>query len=181
MAPRLGKTTPVAKGTIGEAVFSADAQYRYSLFRQWNQTDSPRLIMFICMNPSSANENEDDPTVVRVQRRAKALGYDGCYVMNLWAYRATDPPEMTAHYGGRLHVVDQPNVDAIRAAIPRCEAVVCAWGSDGGTLGNEMKKLLQEWGVKPKVLKLCKNGQPWHPLYLKYSLAPIEWDMLTKS
>lgn len=71
------------------AIISEDEKYRYQLSRCWDET-KPR-ILFIMLNPSTADANIDDPTIRRVISFAKSWGYGGVYVGNLFAFRSTDP------------------------------------------------------------------------------------------
>lgn len=73
------------------AIFSADRLYRYTLTRRW---DGRPMMAWIGLNPSTADETEDDPTIRRCTGFAKAWGYGGMVMLNLFAYRATDPKEM---------------------------------------------------------------------------------------
>src|SRR5918998_3116048 len=71
------------------ARFSPDRRYRYELWRRWG--DGPALCNFLLLNPSTADERADDPTVARCVRRARAWGLDALVVTNLFSIRATDP------------------------------------------------------------------------------------------
>ena len=152
------------------AEFSAGRDYRYSLFRRWGT--SGRMCNFLMLNPSTADENDNDPTVERCERRAHEMGYDGLVVTNIFALRSTDPRYMLRNeypVGAEndAHVVRHATESAI---------VICAWGKDGGHRGrsSEIKKLLS--GVDLYALKVSpKTGEPFHPLYLSYKLAPFLW------
>ena len=76
------------------AVYSPCEQYRYSLTRVWDNA-APR-VMFVMLNPSTATEVQNDPTVERCERRARVLGFGGFRVTNIFAWRATDPRDMRA-------------------------------------------------------------------------------------
>lgn len=152
------------------ATFSACRVYRYRLWRRWS--DKP-LVNWLMLNPSRADEHANDPTVERCERRARSWGYGGIVVTNLFAYRATDPAVMKQ----ALEPVGEGNDAEIRRAATEAGLVVCAWGKDGAHRGRsaEVRALLVAAGVDPYVLRLGKNGEPWHPLYLSYALRPERW------
>ena len=152
------------------AVFSNDRRYRYSLTRSWDA--GPRL-NFVMLNPSTADEETNDPTIERCVRRAKSYGYGSLVVTNLFAYRSTNP--------GELKLVEDPvggwNDDALLRQARASDAVVCAWGVDGRLLNRDrqVKSLFKRAGIRLYVLKLSRDGYPCHPLYLPYSLKPVAW------
>lgn len=74
------------------AILSDDRKYRYSLSRVWDE--SKNKVMFIGLNPSTADETEDDPTIRRCINFAKSWGYVGLEMTNLFAFRATAPKDM---------------------------------------------------------------------------------------
>ena len=80
------------------AEFSPDRVYRYSLWRFWSKNGG--YAAFISLNPSTADEHEDDPTIRRCIRYAKDWGYSGLIMLNLFAYRSTNPK--------RLYTIDDP-------------------------------------------------------------------------
>jgi hypothetical protein len=79
-----------------ETVFSPDRKHRYPLWREWQDIFSQefRFVNFICLNPSTATETIDDPTIKRCMRFSRRWGYDGMCVTNIFAYRATNPVDM---------------------------------------------------------------------------------------
>ena len=153
-----------------DATFSEGRKYRYALDRVWDQ--SGKLVTFIMLNPSIADEVVDDPTIKRCITFAEEWGYGRLRVVNLFAYRSKDPKE--------LEQVDDPvghdNDDAIRAAVGEAELVVCAWGNDGalGNRGKEAREMIQGQ-CEPHMLGLTKQGQPRHPLYLRGDTPPVPW------
>ena len=78
------------------AVFSPCERYRYKLWRVWDPARPLGLVMFLMLNPSTATDAEDDPTIRRCIGYARSWGYGGLYVGNLFAYRATTPPTCSA-------------------------------------------------------------------------------------
>src|SRR5947209_16246810 len=116
--------------TIARAIFDSTGTYRYSLWRQWS-TDCPP-VAFIMLNPSTADDRKDDPTIRRCIGFARAWGFGALEVVNLFAYRATD--------WSKLLEVDDPvgpeNDDYIVQAVERCPCVVAAWGTKGVLLDS---------------------------------------------
>ncbi|WP_298435813.1 DUF1643 domain-containing protein [uncultured Jannaschia sp.] len=156
------------------ATYSDDERYRYDLTRTWD-ADRGR-VNFVMLNPSTATELSNDPTVERCERRARALGYGAFRVTNIFAYRATDPRDMRAcldPVGGAA------NDAAIRDAALWADAVVCAWGTHGAHLdrGARVADLLRGTDRPLLTLGLSKAGHPKHPLYIGYDVQPQPWDM----
>ena len=86
----------VKNGLYGEsgAIFSECKKYRYLLWRKWGKSPHSKYVMFVGLNPSTADESIDDPTIRRCICFAKDWGYDGLFMANLFAYRATYPVDM---------------------------------------------------------------------------------------
>jgi len=112
------------------ATYSACELYRYTLTRVWNP-EGPR-VLFVCLNPSTATEVQNDPTVERCERRARTLGYGAFRVCNIFAFRATDPKVMRA----QSDPVGPDNDAAIAESCLWADVVVCAWGTHGAHLGR---------------------------------------------
>ncbi|MEM7488806.1 MAG: DUF1643 domain-containing protein [Pseudomonadota bacterium] len=156
------------------AVYSDCERYRYDLIRTWDAAGT--RINFVMLNPSTATELANDPTVERCERRARALGHGAFRVTNIFAYRATDPKDMRAHpdpVGGVA------NDAAIAEAADWADAVVCAWGTHGAHLsrGPAVADLLRATGRPLTVLGLSKDGHPKHPLYIGYAVQPVPWEV----
>lgn len=151
------------------AVFSPCQRYRYSLWRIWN----PELpvCMFLMLNPSTADETTNDPTVERCQRRAVSMGYGGLHVANIFAWRSTDPK-------GLLHTDDPvgpENDQAILSAAKSAGIVICGYGTHGVLNGRGAKvlQMLRDAGIMPHALKQNADGSPGHPLYISYNVGLI--------
>lgn len=108
-----------------EAIYSPCQRYRYALTRVW-QPDAPRAT-FVMLNPSTATEAQNDPTVERCERRARALGFGAFRVANIFAFRATDPRVMRAE----ADPIGPANDTAIAEAALWADQVVCAWAAMG--------------------------------------------------
>ena len=156
------------------AVYSDCMAYRYLLTRTWDSKGARAL--FIMLNPSTATEVQNDPTVERCERRARALGFGAFRVLNIFAYRATDPRVMRA----AADPVGPGNDAAILAALPWADRVICAWGTHGAHLdrGAQVAAMLRAAGAPLWHLGLSKAGHPKHPLYIGYEVQPRLWEGL---
>jgi hypothetical protein len=125
------------------------------------------------LNPSTADETQNDPTVERCERRARMWGYGGVEVYNVFAFRATDPEDMKAQ-------VDPVGPDndiwiADFARKSRATLAIGAWGNHGGhnNRAQEVVDILRRNNADVKALKMNASGNPKHPLYIGYKQAPI--------
>ena len=153
------------------AVYSDCQKFRYTLTRQW--LDAGPKALFIMLNPSTATEMQNDPTVERCERRARALGFGSFAVTNIFAYRATDPMQMR----GQPDPVGPQNDQAIADAVAWADQIICAWGSHGAHIGRgtQVAALLRAIGKPLFHLGLTQFGQPKHPLYIGYAVQPMPW------
>ncbi|MEP1585662.1 MAG: DUF1643 domain-containing protein [Tateyamaria sp.] len=153
------------------AIYSDCERYRYSLTRIWD--DAGTRVNFVMLNPSTATEVQNDPTVERCERRARTLGYGGFAVTNIFAWRDTDPKGMRA----AADPIGSDNNYAIRDRAIWATDVIAAWGTHGAHLnrGPEVAILLGMLDRPLFHLGLSKAGHPKHPLYLPYSQSPERW------
>lgn len=153
------------------AIYSDCERYRYSLTRVWDGTIS--LVQFVMLNPSTATEIQNDPTVERCERRARALGYGGFCVTNIFAWRDTDPRKMRM----ANDPVGPENDSAIRDGAAWADVTICGWGTHGEhrNRGADVKSLLRSSSVRLWHLGLTKAGHPKHPLYIAYTQQPEIW------
>jgi len=156
-----------------EAVYSPCENYRYLLTRVWDA--GGRRALFVMLNPSTATEVQNDPTVERCERRARVLGYGAFRVTNIFAYRATDPKVMRAQGDPVGPENDRSIVDSATGWAP--DAILCAWGAHGAHLerGLAVAALLRQTGRPLLHLGLTAAGQPKHPLYIGYDRQPEPW------
>ena len=150
------------------ALLSADRMYRYSLWRIWDE--SLPVVMFVGLNPSTADESKDDNTIRRCIGFAKDWGYGGLYMANLFAYRATKPKDMKA----TPEPVGNDNNSILVELYNKADITIAAWSADGNFKNRD--KEVQLLLPKLHVLKINKDGSPGHPLYLKKSLTPMPWN-----
>lgn len=155
------------------AIFSPCRRYRYALTREW-ATGLVRTAVFIGLNPSTADETEDDPTIRRCIGYAKAWGYGGLCMVNLFALRSTDPRGLYAADDPVGPDNDRYLIGLATGAACMQGIVVAAWGTRGGYKGRDaaVRELLR---VPVHVLRFTKSGHPAHPLYLPKSLTPMPW------
>ena len=153
-----------------QAVFSDCGLYRYALTREWGVG---KRVMFVMLNPSTADERKNDPTVERCERRARAWGYGAFRVTNLFAFRATDPRDLKS----AKHPEGPQNRSALIEGARWADLVLCGWGTHGQHLGQgeHIRDLLSGNGVGLWHLGLTKHGLPRHPLYVAYSVSPQFW------
>lgn len=153
------------------AVYSDCERYRYELTRTWDPAG--RKALFVMLNPSTATEVQNDPTVERCERRARALGFGAFRVANIFAWRDTDPQKMRA----AGDPVGPANDAAIRDGAHWADLVICAWGTHGTHLGRgpAVERLLRATGRPLFHLGLTKAGHPRHPLYIGYDRQPEPW------
>jgi hypothetical protein len=148
--------------------------HRFSLSRVWD--DSLPAFIVIGLNPSTADETEDDPTIRRCIAFAKREGCGSLIMLNLFSFRATDPKELKQYNGISLSD-DGRNYRLAKEIVSREFAkgaiIVCAWGVGGALYdtGHYFRMLLGKYPLK--CLGHTKEGHPRHPLYIKAD-QPLE-------
>lgn len=151
-----------------ETILSQDRRYRYVLWREWSAPGSP-YALFVGLNPSTADETQDDPTIRRCRGFARAWGLDALCMVNLFAWRATDPK-------GMLAAKDPigPENDRWLAVLSReAEITIAAWGAHGDHLHRA--RCVLPILTAPHCLGLTLGGQPRHPLYLPADARPTHY------
>lgn len=154
-----------------EAHISDDGLYRYYLFRCWEYND--KACLFVMLNPSTADADQDDPTIRRCVDFAQRWGCGSLTVLNLFAYRATHPADLLQ--------ADDPvgpeNEHWLQTFVPFADYIVCAWGVTGGYRDQDrtVMRVLDKCrtsGTPTTCLMETKDGYPAHPLYLPRSSVP---------
>ena len=148
------------------ARISACRTYRYALWRAW-AAQLPYCV-FIGFNPSTADETEDDPTLRRCIRFAKDWGFGGVVMVNLFAFRATDPKEMMA----AEDPVGPENDKWLLRVTFEAKMVVAAWGIKGSYKGRA-SQVMTRLQTPLFCLGTTKEGYPRHPLYVKANVRPV--------
>ena len=149
------------------AELSRCRNYRYALWRTWDS--SKRRVMFIGLNPSTADEMHDDPTLRRCINYAQAWGYGSVCTGNLFAFRATEPNDMKK----AKDPVGAENDLWLKELVSQSDLIIAAWGNDGGFLGRS--KHVRTFLPELHCLKLNKSGEPAHPLYQRSDVSPIQF------
>jgi hypothetical protein len=161
---------------IKSAIISPCGQYRYALTRDWQNGDGE--VVFILLNPSTADDSQDDPTVRRCIGFAKSWGKSSLKIVNLFAFRSTKPDallrcENAIGPENDHHIVSACRTAETIGAMPNTPAIICAWGNHGGLMerSTHIRKLLID--LNPSCFGLTAKKQPRHPLYLS-ALAKVE-------
>lgn len=154
-------------GQRSEAWYSPCEAYRYGLRRVWRPGGAE--VLFVMLNPSTADELRNDPTIERCQRRAEAMGYGGLRIANLFAFRATRPRDLKA-----AEAPVGPENDALLRDWAEASALtIAAWGVHGAWRGRGPE--VARWLGAAQHLGLTRDGHPRHPLYVPYATTPQPW------
>jgi len=161
---------------MNNALISDCGEYRYWLTREFENELNfiPCGVVFIMLNPSTADADKDDATIRRCISFAKGFGFNSLVVVNAYGYRATKPVD--------LWKVSEPvgpdNDEWIKRIVSDHETVIVAWG--GNAKINRIKhvhRLLKQTPTKIMCLGTTKNGDPRHPLYVKSSQILTPWEL----
>uniref|UniRef100_A0A6M3KQY2 DUF1643 domain-containing protein n=2 Tax=viral metagenome TaxID=1070528 RepID=A0A6M3KQY2_9ZZZZ len=153
-----------------DSSFSPDRRYRYDLWRVW--TEGGRRINFIGLNPSTANEISDDPTIRRCVGFAVKWGYGEMHMLNLFAFVSSDPRDLCNH---TIDPVGPENDNYLKALNPE---IVIAWGSWGKLHNNTINSradAVRQLLVDMFCFGRNKDGEPKHPLYLPATASLEKW------
>ena len=159
---------------VGSAMFSKDKKYRYQLTRQW--APEGERIVWVMLNPSTADARIDDPTIGRCVSFSKSFGAASLVVVNLFAMRATDPKELLKKPS---EAVGPQNARILRETLPGATRVIAAWGALSNKLWQlswPSREVIQQLGTSLHCLGRTKAGGPRHPLYVKGSSPLMPWN-----
>lgn len=151
------------------ASISCCGRYRHSLGRHWQRNRG--FVLFIGLNPSTADANQDDPTIRRCVTFARDWGYGGMEMCNLFDWRSTDPKNLPRN---EIAISDK-NDPTLRCRVADASLVIAAWGNVPWArrridfVFRDVYSDAKRWHC----LKLTKDGFPWHPLYVAKSVKPI--------
>jgi hypothetical protein len=153
------------------ATISACRLYRYVLWRRWGSGN--RSVVFIGLNPSTADEHTDDRTIRRCVGFGQSWEYPSLTVVNLFALRSIDP----AWLKRVSDPIGEQNDEFILSQCLEAKLVVAAWGYHGDYLqrGTAVSGLLTRAGIRLYCLGCTKNGEPRHPLYLRADTRPVPY------
>lgn len=150
------------------ALISTCGLYRYWLLRVWNDDARKRYVLWVMLNPSTADASQDDPTIRRCIGYSKAWGYDGLIVCNLYAYRATQPKDLWK----ATDPVGPENDRHLESGAHCSSKMVAAWGANADPArAAHVREIMKRYG-EVCALSLTKDRQPKHPLYLPSILQP---------
>jgi hypothetical protein len=147
---------------VSDARFSMWGSFRYNLLRVWDES-LPKAC-FIGLNPSTANATTDDPTIRRCAGFARAWGYGGLWMGNLFAYVSTDPKKLIL---GAESPSEADNLVALEEIVSKSALTVAAWGAWKLPYIKERARVVTNMFPQMQCLGKTKDGSPRHPLYLK--------------
>ena len=177
--------TPYRTGQFGDythcgALYEKGLRYRYTLTRAWD--GGAGNVIFICMNPSTATELEDDPTIKRCVNFAKDWGFHSYTLLNVMAYRSTDPSKLPAvekAIGPQNLTVIERHCSFGRNGAP----VIIAWGNrrkgyDAAydAVEDILRRHQRRGNITVSTLGTNKTGDPKHPLYLRKDTEVQPWE-----
>ncbi len=172
-------------GLQSTATFSQCGLYRYWLRRSW--ADGP-MALLLAMNPSTADERDNDPTIERFVRRVmrwnaqggirvndRVLQFGSAGVVNVFAVRETDSTKLPSLIHAGIDIVGPEND---RIILERCQVagfILCGWGKPGGLMnrGGQVAAKLRAAGIPLHALAINADGTPKHPLYVGYDTMPV--------
>ena len=169
---------PVEKGRYRYQLYRHETKNEFTFSNEDIQTVE-NTVCFCMLNPSTADEVQDDPTIRRCRGFARLWGFKHVYIVNIFAWRATDPNQLTFWHERGLNVVGPLNDLYILRCAAQAKKVIIAWGALFPKLRElewreeEVLKLLAPFS--PMALGLTKHGSPRHPLYLKKDLIPFRY------
>jgi hypothetical protein len=149
-------------------------KYRFSLIRVWDE--SKPTILFIGLNPSTADAEKDDPTIKKLITYTKAWGYGGFEIVNLFAFRSSDPKYLIGLNSTPI-AVGSGNANYLKQAASNHTMIVCMWGNQAKEISETITELWAQYfkGRGAHCFKLNRDGSPAHPLYLPGTCKPIKF------
>lgn len=185
-------TSIPAKYVANGARISSCGKYRYKLWREWRGTHDPKhwcwfgvkdgcgdeigeplSVLFVMLNPSTADGETDDATIRKCVGFAKLWNYERMEVVNLFAYRTTSPRDLFAAKADGVDIIGRENQECVQEMVADAGMIVCAWGGNGEGHEyhiNEVLGWLEYYQNQPQFcLGLTQEGFPRHPLYVPYT------------
>jgi hypothetical protein len=156
------------------AVIDETGRYRYRLARRWSGCG--KSVLFVMLNPSTADAEKPDPTIRRCVRFALDFGGRELSVVNLFAFRTPQPEELWAAARERVDIIGPHNDRHILEAVQQSDIVIAAWGVDKNAKARAAVVASDIEKIKPlHCLRITKGGFPEHPLFLPGVLRPIPY------
>lgn len=152
------------------AGISTGGVYRWWLWRMWSTRP---LVIWIMMNPSTADHRKNDPTIFKIMRYSSRWGYGAALILNIYAFRSSKPenlPQVLSEAIGRSN--DWWIRTLFRFAVRKGVPVICAWGVKHQNRGVQVRRLAADAGLHLSCLEVALNGEPKHPRFLSESLNP---------
>ena len=153
-------------GNLGEALFGSSMEHRYTLTRKWAAGRARKRIVWIMLNPSTADADQNDPTIARTISFSKKWAFSDLVILNIFALRSTDPAALKTH----IDPIGPLNDHYIRKTVKSADLVVAGWGVHGAFLdrGREAARLVLDSSSHGELwcLGVTKDGHPKHPLYI---------------
>jgi hypothetical protein len=167
-----------------EARFTKGGDQRFLLTRRWVADESTPYVLFVMLNPSTANDAVDDPTIRRCVGFARSWGHGALHVVNLFNLITPSPkvllPWAAAKEERERSFTHPPNdLEIIRGESERAALTVCGWGAFGNLFPHRARQVHAVL-TAPHALRITKDGHPGHPLYLPVHLKPIPFQIQPK-
>jgi hypothetical protein len=155
--------------SLNQCVFSLDRAYRYVLRHRYADMtcETPKRIAWIGLNPSTADEVTLDQTLASVCRYSRKWGFSEVVMLNLFAFRATDPRDLKR----ATDPIGPDNDEHLLAEVGSVDRVIACWGDQGRFLGRD-RQVAELLSVSFECLLRNRTGAPHHPLYLKSRIRP---------
>jgi len=161
----------IGEGISGAVFSDSNRGFRYALWRFW-QPGGEKLL-FIGLNPSTANDIKDDPTIRRLIGFAKAWGFGGLFTGNLFSLVTANPDVLW--FSSSPEQSNDPNDIALKRMRELSAKVMVGWGNEGRNAGTRPGEVLALLGEPVFCIKTTKGGEPTHPLYMPLSSQLIPY------
>lgn len=155
----------IGEGISGAVFSDAEHHFRYALWRIWDKSGD--YLLFVGLNPSTANTLKDDPTITRLVGFAKSWGFGGLFVGNLFSLVSANPDRLYTQPSPELP--SGPNDAALKRMCKLSTKVMVGWGNEGRNAGLRPRAVLALIGQPVFCIKTTKVGEPSHPLYMPFS------------
>ena len=152
------------------------SEYRYLLQRSWTAAAPGRRALWVMLNPSTADDRKDDPTIRRCAAFSAGHGASGLAVVNLYALRCTDPAGLRRHGDPVGPENDSQIAASLAAAAAGGWLVICAWGARADAArAAQVLAAISGAGIAPLALGLTRRGHPRHPLYVAAAMKLVPY------